>query len=79
MQKVLFGNIQLCRNRYSFYILFLLPCLFSGTYKKNHLGFVMWVFPKVAKTRMMPSVKLLRHCVWGACLCGRFFAQRQEP
>lgn len=28
----------------------------------------MWVFPKVAKTRMMSSVKLPRHCVWGACL-----------
>lgn len=68
MQKVLFGNVQLCRNGYSFYILFLLPCLFSSTYKKKNLDFVMWVFPKVAKTRMMSSVKLPRHCVWGACL-----------
>lgn len=36
--------------------------------KKKNLDFVMWVFPKVAKTRMMSSVKLPRHCVWGACL-----------
>lgn len=63
----------LCRNKYSFYILVTLS--FQWYLQKKSSGFCKAVFPKVAKTRMMPSVKLPRHCVWGACLCGRLFAQ----